>query len=234
MPYLCGMLWQGMLLGLSLSFLVGPLLFAVVEASLERGFRAGIALAAGIWLSDIAYMLVIYRWVDALNPIAEAPYFRFWVGLIGSLVLLSLGGRALMKKSAPVADHYHSSGDRLLDVLDRPEPPGLQNNWRRWGYLGYFLRGFLVNALNPFTVFFWFGLASAFVVSNAWRPSEVLAFFSGMIVVLIATDTLKAYAAKRIRQLLQARHLLRIQQGIGAVLIGFGMVLLMQTLSNPM
>ncbi len=222
------MLWQGMLLGLSLSFLVGPLLFAIVEASLERGFRAGLALASGVWVSDLLYMLIVYRWVDALMRVTALPHFRLWAGLAGSVVLVVFGGITLMKKSAPTAPLQPTAADRLLDVLDGPEPPGVEHNWTRWGYPGYVLRGFLLNTVNPFTVFFWLGLASAFVVSNQLSPKEVLTFFGGMLGVLVGTDTLKAYAAKRVRLLLQVRHLQRLQQGLGMALLLSGLVLLVR------
>lgn len=229
-PYLRAMLWQGILLGLSLSFLVGPLLFAIVEASLDRGFRAGLALACGVWVSDLLYMLIVYRWVDVLTRITELPHFRLWAGLAGSFVLMIFGGVTLMKKPVGAAGAQSTTADRLLDVIDGPEPPGVEHNWMQWGYPGYALRGFLLNAVNPFTVFFWLGLASAFVVSNQLTPSEVLAFFGGMLGALMATDTLKAYAAKRVRMLLQARHLLRLQRAIGLALLVSGGVLLVRVL----
>ncbi len=214
---------QGIILGLSLSILVGPLLFAIVEASLDRGFRAGLALASGIWLSDLLYMLIVYRWVDALIWLAEQPRFQLWAGVAGSVVLLTFGSLILMKQAAATSV---PAADRLLDVLDGPEPPGVDHNWRRWGYPGLLLRGFLLNTINPFTVFFWLGLASAFVISNRLTPAEVLTFFGGMLFALVITDTLKAYAAKRIRHLLQQRHLRRLQRGIGVALLVSGLALM--------
>ncbi len=226
------MLLQGILLGLSLSFLVGPLLFAIVEASLDRGFRAGVALAFGVWVSDLLYMLIVYRWVDVLTQVVELPHFRLWAGLAGSLVLLLFGGITLMKRPTPPVDRHNTPADQLLDILDGPEPPGVTHNWMQWGYPGYALRGFLLNSVNPFTVFFWLGLASAFVVSNQLTPSEVLAFFGGMLGALVVTDVLKAYAAKRVRMLLQARHLLRLQRAIGFGLLLSGAVLLVRVLAG--
>lgn len=74
------MLFQGVLLGFSLSFMVGPLLFAIMQASLERGFRAGLALASGIWTSDALYILLVYYGVDAMATLTSLPYFRLWSG----------------------------------------------------------------------------------------------------------------------------------------------------------
>jgi len=224
------MIFQGILLGLSLSFMVGPLLFAIMQASLDRGFRAGIALASGIWVSDALYIIVIYRWVDALTALTALPNFTFWAGLGGSTVLVLFGMSTLLNRKVPVADEHNTTADRVLDAIDGPEPPGVEHNWTRWGYPGYALRGFLLNTINPFTVFFWLGLASAVVVSNEWAPTETIEFFGGMLLALIATDMLKAYAAKRVRSFLNPGHIRRLQQGIGIALLISGVVLLVRVL----
>lgn len=225
------MLFQGALLGLSLSFMVGPLLFAIMQASLERGFRAGLALASGIWVSDALYILLVYRGVDALAALTALPHFRLWAGLAGGSVLLLFGIGTLMRRKGPSAGTT-TTADRMLDALDGAEPPGVEHNWMRWGLPGYWLRGFLLNTINPFTVFFWLGIASAVVVPNQWMPKETLAFFTGMLSTLVVTDTLKAYAAKRLRHFLTPEHTRWVQIAIGLVLLVFGLVLIGRALGG--
>ena len=219
------MLLQGALLGLSLSFMVGPLLFAIIQASLERGFRAGLSLAAGIWTSDAMYILLVYHGVDALAALTALPNFRVWAGLAGGVVLIVFGLGTLLRRKIPTESDPPTTADRVLDVLDGPELPGVEHNWMRWGLPGYWLRGFLLNTINPFTVFFWLGIASAVVVPDHWAPSETLRFFGGMLLTLIATDILKIYAAKRVRHFLTPGHTLWVQRAIGLTLLIFGVVL---------
>lgn len=223
------MLFQGVLLGFSLSFMVGPLLFAIMQASLERGFRAGLALASGIWTSDALYILLVYRGVDALTALTALPNFRTWAGLAGGLVLMAFGLGTLLSRKVPAPD-APTTADRVLDVLDGVEPPGVEHNWMRWGLPGYWLRGFLLNTINPFTVFFWIGIASAVIVPNQWVPVETLTFFSGMLLTLVITDILKAYAAKRLRHFLTTVHTRWVQRSIGLVLLVFGIVLILRVL----
>ncbi len=64
--------------------MVGPLFFAIIQASLERGFRAGFTLASGIWTSDALYILAVYYGVDALAALTALPHFRLWAGLGGA------------------------------------------------------------------------------------------------------------------------------------------------------
>lgn len=225
------MLVQGALLGLSLSFMVGPLFFAILQASLERGFRAGAALASGIWTSDLLYIVLVYRGVDALAALTALPNFRFWAGLAGGLMLMGFGTATLLSRRVAIDGSRSTAADRVLDALDGPEPPGAEHNWMRWGLPGYWLRGFLLNTINPFTVFFWLGIASAVVVPNQWNGGQTLTFFGGMMVSLIATDLLKAYAAKRVRRFLTPAHTRWAQWGIGFLLLIFGIVLIVRVLN---
>lgn len=230
LPFQNVMIFQGALLGLSLSFMVGPLLFAIIQASLERGFRAGLTLAAGIWTSDALYIILVYRGVDALAALTALPHFRLWAGLAGGLVLMAFGLGALLSRPL-TGKEPPPAADRMLDVLDGPEPPGVEHNWMRWGLPGYWLRGFLLNTINPFTVFFWLGIGSAVIVPNQWIPREAFTFFSGMMLALILTDTLKAYAAKRLRRFLTPDHTRWVQRAIGLSLFLFGIGLIVRVLS---
>ena len=137
------MLLQGIVLGLSLSFMIGPLLFAILQAGIERGFRAGLAVAGGIWLSDVLYVLALRFGMDGLATLTALPGFRLWAGIAGGLVLAGFGlANLLMKAKAP-------------------ENMGTAQTLRHSKSLfRYALRGFLLNTINPFTVFFWLGIVS--------------------------------------------------------------------------
>lgn len=222
------MVYEGMLLGLTLSFMVGPLLFAIVQASLERGFRAGFSVAAGIWLSDILYLGLLFRGMEALDLLTSKPDFKLWAGLAGGIVLVIFGAATLWKK-AP-SENAETAADHLLDRIDGHEKAGVEHNWQNWGYAGYALRGFLLNAINPFTVFFWLGIGSAVIIPNQWRFADSIPFFSGMLGMLFLTDTLKAWAAKRVRHFLTPGHTFWVQKAIGVTLLLFGLVLMVRVM----
>lgn len=224
------MLIQGVLLGLSLSFMVGPLLFAIVQAGIERGFRTGMAVAAGIWACDVLYILIVRYGIETLAALTALPHFRFWAGLAGGFLLLLFGFGSFMAQKTQTTDTENTAADRLLDKLDGPEKPGVRHNWQQLGLPGYWLRGFLLNLINPGTIFFWLGIATAVIIPNNWNGREITLFFSGMMATLILTDTLKAYAAKRLRNWLTPVHIRRLQQGIGLLLVVFGIALIIRVL----
>lgn len=212
------MLFQGIVLGLSLSFMVGPLLFAILQAGIERGFRAGLAVAGGIWASDVLYVLAVRYGMEALAAVTALPGFKMWAGLAGGLLLVAFGVGNLC---------FGKTGDISLR-----EDIGEIKTGKRWthGYAAYFLRGFLLNTVNPFTVFFWLGITGGVIIPNGWSDRQILIFFGSMLVTLALTDTLKAYAAKRIRHFLTPRHTQQVRQGIGLLLIVFGIVLVVRVL----
>ncbi|MEO6038488.1 MAG: LysE family transporter [Saprospiraceae bacterium] len=200
------MLIEGVLLGLTLSLMVGPLFFAIVQAALEGGLRAGIALAMGMWSSDLLFVLLTYFGTSVLASFTALPHFRLWAGLLGGILLIAFGISALLAQSAP-----------KLKLVAAKLPGPLYS---------YFLRGFLLNTVNPFTLFFWLSIGSGIVAINRGETLGLVRFFLGMLLTLALADLLKAWGAKYLRQWLTPPHIRRVQQGIGILLIVFGIVLL--------
>ncbi len=196
---------KGIVLGISLSFMIGPLLFSIVEASLARGFRAGIAVACGMWLSDFFYIGLLVFGIGNFTQLLDYPNFREIAGKLGGLVLCIFGAIMFFKNKK-------SELEVLAEITT-------QNTRSLFQLL---LRGFFINTFNPGTIFFWLSIASALVIPSRWSAPETVAFFSGMIFTLILTDILKAVAAKKLRQFLTPKSIRIISKSIGLILIGFG------------
>jgi len=211
------MLLQGILLGISLSFLVGPLMFAILEAGIGQGFRAGVSVAAGIWISDLLYVLVAFYGVDSMEALVALPHFRFWAGLAGGLLLTGFGMGTLWKARAPII------------VSENTKHGPWANTANHKTYLWWWLRGFLLNTVNPGTVFFWLGIVTAVVVPSGWSRHEMFIFFGGMLTTLVFTDTLKAWAAKKVRRFLTPAHTRQIQRALGILMAVFGLVLVVRS-----
>jgi threonine/homoserine/homoserine lactone efflux protein len=219
------LLWKGILFGLSLSILVGPLLFALISASLERDFRAGLAFAGGIWTSDLVFIALVYKSVDQVAAFTNLPGFKFWASLIGGIILTIMGLQMIRRNrqnERPNRLDTTAIGEKVLDRLDGHEDAEMDHNWRRWGYFGYFARGFLMNTFNPFTIFFWLAFATTVVLPSNWSQKELIEFFVGMLGALVGTDVLKAMSARKLKQYLTPKQIKTIQFGIGLMIVGFG------------
>lgn len=201
------LLLKGLLLGLTLSFVIGPLFFSIIESALARGFKAGIAVASGIWTSDILFIGVMLKGIHWLESITALPGFRFWAGVFGSLILVAFGAASLWFTQKKTQTHPNTP---LLQLERR-------NFWSQWS------KGFMINLINPGTLLFWVGTATGLVAPNGWSLSEGLLFFTSMMAVLVITDLLKIYAAKKLRNWLTPAHIISVRKTIGVVLILFGL-----------
>ena len=206
------MLLDGMKLGLLLSFMIGPIFFALVQTSVEEGFRAGAMVALGIWVSDTSFVLAVYYGVSYLAEIVKAPSFSLILGIAGSILLACFG---------------------LATLLTIPK--GLLSNTlpeykRSSSYLSLFIKGFLINTINPFTVFFWTSLMGTVVVKDGFDGQQASWFFGAVLGTIVTTDLLKVILAKKIRYSLRPVHLLWLRRISGGALIVFGVVLLFRVL----
>lgn len=196
--------FNGIAMGLALSILAGPLLFALLQASLERGVRAGIAVGMGIWVSDLLFIAASYLGLTWLVRATEWAAFEEALGTGGGLFLIGTGAATLLQ-TVPGPESRPLMGERL-------------------GSLGaMWLKGFLINTINPFTLFFWTSVATGLLIGE---PGESWLFYPGVMLTIVATDSFKVVAAKAIRPYLKPRNLLLVRRISGLAILGFGLALI--------
>ena len=96
---------QGLLVGLSLSLVTGPMFFVLLQLGIEKGFRAGATAALGVWMSDSMYICLAYYSISHLLEMTKWQGFHLWASLLGGLVLIGLGISILLKKP-DIVSHY--------------------------------------------------------------------------------------------------------------------------------
>ena len=202
---------QGVYWGVLLAILVGPLLVALIQASLEQGTKAGIAVGLGIWISDLLFVLTVYFGISYVSAWIELDNFEVTLGLAGAAVLLGTG---------------------ILTLLTQPprldDPDHLLKNTK--GPLALWLKGFLINTINPFTVFFWASVMTTVVLEREYDGRQASLFFGGILAMIVFTDSLKVFLAKKIRHKLTSRHLWWVRRISGIALIVFAGVLAVRAL----
>ena len=202
---------QGIYWGLLLAILVGPLLVALIQASLEQGTKAGVTVGLGIWVSDLFFILTVYFGIRYVNEWIAWDGFELTLGLIGAMVLLGVGIGTLLTPPPRLDDPDH-----------------LLKNTR--GPLALWTKGFLINTVNPFTVFFWASVMTGVVLKRAYDGQESFLFFAGILATIVCTDSLKVILAKKIRHRLTVRHLWWVRRVSGVALIVFAAVLAVRVL----
>lgn len=204
-------LLKGIVLGLSLSILVGPLVFALIQSTLERGLTAGLMVGLGIWISDLLFITVSWWGVNWVIRVSSWPGFETSLSIAGGIILLGIGAGLIFR---PAGSH-----DRKTVLL------GLRSS-----LFGEVLKGFLVNTVNPFTIFFWISVMTVMVRENELDQAGTGLFVGGIMGTIVLTDSLKVLFARKVRHWLSPRHIFLFRRISGLILTGFGLFLLFRVL----
>lgn len=207
------LLWNGIKLGLVLSVLTGPIVFALLQTSIEQGFRAGVMVAMGIWISDLIFVAVTYFGVSYVAELARWDGLEFWLGVAGGVILLVVGGSMLLLKPPPV-EHF-----------EQKKAVRFSSRFSLW------TKGFLINTVNPFTFFFWLGVSGMLFTEKALQPDEAQLFYGGLLGTIVFTDSIKVGLAKSLRRWLKPKNILLIRKIAGITLLVFGIVLFVRALN---
>lgn len=209
---------EGITAGLILSVFVGPIFFTMLQLGVEHGFKAAVMLALGQWASDFIYIFLAFWgavWVeDLINDAEQQATFVAYSGTIGGILLLLFGAGLLLTQSVS------TKGADSIEIPQRRS---------KIAYFAYFGQGFLINTVNPTPLLFWTGLM-AFSINRDYNGGATAALYSAVMGMVILTDCLKIYLARFIRNRLKARHFLYVRRLAGAILAGFGLVLLLNVL----
>ena len=196
-------LLKGLTFGLWLSLAVGPVLFSIIKQSLNNGYRGGIAFVLGVFASDVLLVLVSNVFSEFFNRVSD---LQKEIAFVGSVFLITLGIYFLFFKKTVINDNA-----------------GVMVKFRKRDYARISLSGFFMNLLNPGVFVFWI-YASSVVVSNTANHRIVV--FATCLLWVLSTDLLKVFLAGKIRNRLTPRNIHIINRLNGAILLGFGAVLL--------
>jgi threonine/homoserine/homoserine lactone efflux protein len=190
--------------GLILSLLTGPAFFSLIRTSIEKGFKAGVAFAFGVFSSDALYIALTFIGARAIQ-IAEE--YKLYIAIIGGIFLILVGIRYLTKK--------------IEIKYDANIPVNVKHN-------RYFFKGFLMNFLNPGMFFYWIGVATVLTVDDNYTLEETIAFLGTTLATVLIVDLTKAYIANRIRHMFSTRIILWMNRLVGSALIIFAIVMIVK------
>lgn len=193
-------IWNGFLFGLLLSVLIGPVFFALIQNSIEKGFWSGFFMAMGIALSDSFYIFITYFGVSRL---VDNAVFNMWLGGIGGAIMLGFGAMYLFK---PVP---------LKGARQRHDE---DTKWFR-----QILKGFFLNGVNPFVLFFWIGIVTKVSIDFDFSSNQLFVFFVTLIATVFTADTLKAYFAMKLSEIVTPRFMKVMNRVVGVVLMLFSL-----------
>ena len=210
---------EGLGFGFVLAIMTGPIFFVLLQTALEEGFRSGMMVVLGIFISDVLFVSALYFGLATITTITDSPDFDFYLQMIGGVILVGFGLGTLLGKPPQIPTHLNYSKITGDDIAT--------HNFKRSSPFSLWFKGFAVNTFNPTTVLFWVGAATIRVDSDGFDSTQFLLFGIGILIVVFITDSVKAWLAKIIRWWLKPKYMLMLRRvsGIALFLFGIGFLL---------
>ncbi len=196
--------------GIILAFTIGPVFFVLLETSATKGFRSALTFDLGVILADIIFIVVaFYSTNNFRGKISDDPSFL----VFGGVLLIAYGVISFIKTSKSfraIVKEYHK-----VEIQ------------KDYGKL--FIKGFLLNFINIGVLIGWLGFM---VLGDTLTTSENgdIVFITTMLVSYFVTDLIKIIIAKRLKAKLTPRLIFKTKKIIALVILGFGVLLLVQGL----
>jgi len=192
---------KGIVSGIILALLVGPVFFTILQTSIERGFWSGVLVAVGVAASDTMYIILSYL---GLSQLFTGQAAQLYLGYIGGAILLCFGIYYLFIKSRRMMNYS-------LERVEERSP------------LRLMAKGFIINGLSPMVLIFWIGTVGIATSELGYTSTtKALMFFGAIVITVFVTDICKAKLADKLRMLLTPRLIRLLNIVLGGVLTVFG------------
>jgi len=197
-------LQTAIVLGIFLAFMAGPAFFVLIETSIVRGFRAAVAFDLGVISSDVFFILLAYfSSYQLLENINNQPGLY----VFGGTLLTFYGITIFLRKT----NH---------DLRTHPELK------KKVNYIGFYVKGFLLNIINIGVLVFWLGLTVVVSPTLEGSNKSVLVFFSTLVITCLFVDMLKILLAKRMKSYLKKENIIFVKKTLGIIIVLFGITLI--------
>jgi threonine/homoserine/homoserine lactone efflux protein len=187
--------------GVVLSLTFGTVFFAIVQSSIDNGYRSGVKIALGVLASD-AVLIAIALFGTAFLP--DIPNIKTIVGCVGGSLLVGLGGVNIFKKNAQLVYPQTRMGD----------------------FLYFFGKGFLLNILNPINFFSWVTVTAYVRSGLKLQGVEMYTFFLFSQLGILFAEALLSLFAHRLKRVINPQRLTWLNRITGAVFITVGIRIL--------
>ncbi|MBB6005476.1 LysE family translocator [Arcicella rosea] len=191
----------GFLYGFLLCFTFGPAFFRLIQTSIDNGFKRGLLIAGGVTVADAILMFCA---VFGTSFLPKFQYFNLGIALVGSSILFILGFNSLFKQQTQLVYPKSKFGS----------------------FLYYFTSGILLNLLNPSNYIAVFATSTYLSNVEGFSINETIVFFIASLFATMLAESLIAFYAQKMKSVLTAKILKRINQVAGIIFIISGMLIL--------
>ncbi|NBA89212.1 LysE family transporter [Emticicia sp. CRIBPO] len=194
-------LLYGLATGTVLSLMLGTVFFALIQNSVDNGYKSGLFIASGVVLSDCLFITAAILGTSALPDIPRLPFYS---SLLGGILLIFLGVISIVQK----------------------DPKIVYPKTRLGNITYYFTTGFLLNILNPVNFFFWVAIATQIKSEKMFTFSQQVIFFTGCLAAIFLSEVGISFSAYKLKSWFTPKVLQMINRVTGVIFAGFGLKLL--------
>ena len=171
---------EGFWLGVGAAVPLGPINVMIMQEALKRYYSA-VAIGLGAMSADLSYLSLI---LIGVMGFVSNQFFILTIGVFGSLFLLYMAWSIFSVAKEPIKND--------IDIKDIKNKKSLFSYW---------LKGYLMTLLNPYTVLFWISL-SAYIGTKGLDP---LLTIIGLLSAISLWITLMPYAIHRSKHLISQK-----------------------------
>lgn len=195
-------LWKGIITGLLFTLTFGTVFFSLIQTSIKRGHSKALYIALGVLCSDSFFIAVSLLGTTIVAE--EMNKYDMHIRVVGFAFLLFLGIRSIIKKEK---DHTNDNAPNEKD-----------------GYL-YVLKGAMLNSINPMVLISWMGVATYVESTTDYSFNQTIFYFTVVIVTMFGTMFGIIYSAGKLRTILSANNLHRLNVVSGVIFVLFSLVI---------
>lgn len=192
--------------GLVLPFLPGPVLFAIIRSSIEKGFKAGLAISLGVFISDLLFIVIMLFGTSYIPVAEEFSEHNKTIGYVGGGIMLVIGLFYIFKKTE-------------LNISESNE---------KINHSGFLLKGIFMSLFSPPTILYWITVTSIVTLQFKYTMEQKILFFSCLLGAQIFVDIVKAYFSGKLRHKVTVATISKINKIAGLMLLLFATRLLLE------
>lgn len=182
-----------------MSIMLGTVFFALVQNSIDHGFRTGVFISLGVIASDL--ILIVLSWFNA-ELIPQGSTTDLIVRICGAIFLMIYGLSNLLKKEK--AAYPQTEKKQLLKFVSM---------------------GFFLNILNPGNYIGWLAVTTQLKTVFKYDVAEATFYFTGALSAIFLMECLISWSASFLKPYITYQFLRLVNRLIGVLFIVFAIAL---------
>jgi len=209
------LVFNGIIFGVLLSFLIGPIFFVLLETSIKKGLVQAIFLDIGVLLSDILYLLASFYVAKEINQWLNDNSF---VKYIAGGVFIILGLISIFKKQ-------ENNKSTIIDSdIIKPSKKG-GPYFKKRILIGLIAKGMGLNAINPGVLVYWIAACTYATEELQVENSHLIYYFGATLLTMFSIDLIKIYFANKLKTKVTNKSLRYLSIAVGCALMVFGLAI---------